>query len=413
MLVREPPLTLGLTGQTSREAVLRVVHLGKYYPPATGGIETHVQTLARAQIELGAEVRVLVVNHAADDGHDATFDRFVSTPDAEDWDGRIRIHRAGRVANVAKLDVSPTLPGLLNRVWREFRPDVWHLHTPNVTTMLAVLANSRVRPLVVTHHSDIVRQKVLGKLFRPFEISIYRRAAKILPTSPPYVEGSDLLRRFRNKVEPLALGLDLTPYLHPSPAALEHAAVLRNNYPGPIWLSVGRLIYYKALHVAIRALQSVSGTLLAIGTGPMADEWRWLAAELGVSDRVVWLGRVSDDELVGAYHAATAMWFPSNARSEAYGLVQVEAMASGCPVINCDIPASGVPWVCPDGMAGLTVPPDDVEAFARAANRLLGDRALRDRLSAGARFEAVARFEATKMAEASLQIYATATRCSR
>lgn len=402
-----------MTGRTTKEFLLRVVHLGKYYPPATGGIETHVQTLARAQLALGAEVRVLVVNHAAADGRDATFDRFIATPDAEDWDGGIRIHRAGRVANVAKLDVSPTLPGLLNRVWRDFRPDVWHLHTPNVTTMLAVLANSRIRPLVVTHHSDIVRQKVLGKLFRPFEIAAYRRAAKILPTSPPYVEGSDLLQRFRTKIEPLTLGLDLTPYLNPSPAALEHAAVLRSKYPGPIWLSVGRLIYYKALHVAIRALQSVSGTFLAIGTGPMADEWRRLAAELGVSDRVVWLGRVSDDELVGAYHAATAMWFPSNARSEGYGLVQVEAMASGCPVINCDIPASGVPWVCPDGVAGLTVHPDDVDAFAAAANRLLGDRALRDRLAMGARSEASDRFEATKMAEASLRIYAAVARSPR
>lgn len=346
----------------------------------------------------------MVVNHAAD-SRDVTFEKFARTPDADDTDGDIIVHRAGRLANVAKLDVCPTLPGLLNRVWREFHPDIWHLHTPNVTMMLAVLANPRIKPLVVTHHSDIVRQKVLSKIVRPIETAVYSRARRILSDSPPYIDGSALLQSFRRKVEVLPLGLDLEPYLHPSPAALSQADVLRAKYPGPIWVSVGRLIYYKALDVAIRALASVPGTLLIVGTGPMADEWKQLAVEFGVADRVVWLGRVSDDELVGTYHAATAMWFPSNARSEGYGLVQVEAMACGCPVINCDIPHSGVPWVCRDGLAGLTVPPDDVAAFAAAADRLSRDPALRHRLAETGRREAIDRFTQEEMGNRALLGY--------
>src|SRR5262245_25407167 len=139
---------------------LRVVHLGKYYPPSPGGIEGHTQTLARAQAALGADVRVLVVNHAAADGRDATFDRFTRTSDAEETDCRVRVTRVGRWASLAKLDIAPGLLGAVRRLARE-RPDVWHLHAPNVTMMLAVLANSRIRPLVITHHSDIVRQRVL------------------------------------------------------------------------------------------------------------------------------------------------------------------------------------------------------------------------------------------------------------
>lgn len=347
----------------------------------------------------------MVINHATADGRDVTFERFAATPDAEDQDGAILIRRAGRVANIAKLDVSPTLPSLLNRVWREFRPNVWHLHVPNVTMMLAVLANPRIRPLIVTHHSDIIRQKFLGRLLRPIEVAVYNRAAKVLPTSPPYVEGSDLLRRFRSKVEPLPMGLDLTPYVNPSPEAVAHADILRRKYPGPIWMSVGRLIYYKALHVAIHALKSVPGTLIVIGTGPMAAEWQRLATDVGVADRVVWAGRVSDDELIGTYHAATAMWFPSNARSEGYGLVQVEAMACGCPVINCDIPHSGVPWVCKHGVAGLTVQVNDVSAFAAAANRLAGDSGFRDQLATGSTVEVAARFDWNVMARASIFRY--------
>ncbi len=383
---------------------MKVVHLGKYYPPASGGIETHTRTLAQAQAALGANVRVVVVNHATADGRDATFEPFARTPDAVEADGPVRVYRAGRWGSVARFDLTPTLPAVLRRVLRD-PPDVWHLHAPNVTMMLAVLATARLRPLVVTHHSDIVRQRVLKYLVRPLEAAAYRRAARLMPTSPPYADGSDLLRRFRSKVEPLPLGADLTPFLDPSPAAQAHAERFRKLYPGPIWVSVGRLIYYKALDVALRALREVPGTLVVIGTGPMEEQWKRQAAELGVADRVAWRGRASDGELVGAYHAATALWFPSNARSEGFGLVQVEAMASGCPVVNAAVPHSGVAWVCRHEEAGITVPVNDPSAFAAAARRLVEEPGLRDRLARTARRQAVERFDHRTMAEHSLAIY--------
>lgn len=384
--------------------MIRVVHLGKYYPPAAGGIESHTQTLARGQVALGADVRVVVVNHADSTGRDVTFDRFTPTPDATDRDGDIVVHRAGRVANVAKLDVCPTLPGLLADVRRQFRPHVWHLHAPNVTMMLAVLADRRLRPLVVTHHSDIVRQRVLRHVVRPVEHAVYRRAARVLPTSQQYADGSPTLARFRDKVEPLPLGLDLTPFRTPSAAAFAHAERFRREYPGPVWLSVGRLIYYKALGVALEALANTPGTLLVVGTGPMEQSWKRRAGELKLGDRVRWLGRATDDELVGAYHAATALWFPSDARSEGFGLVQVEAMASGCPVINTHIPASGVSWVSRHDREGLTVPVNDPAAFAAAARRLSEEAHLRERLSSAARVRAD-EFDWLTMGERSLEIY--------
>src|SRR6202008_3729780 len=133
---------------------------------------------------------------------------------------------------------------------------------------------------------------------------------------------------------------------------------------------VGRLTYYKALHLTIDALASVPGTLLLIGTGPLETELRRRAQDRGVADRIVGRGRVGPEELAAAYHAATSLWFPSNARSEAFGLVQVEAMASGCPVINTAIAGSGGSWVSRDGETGRTVPVGDSKAFAAAANEL-------------------------------------------
>jgi rhamnosyl/mannosyltransferase len=383
---------------------MRIVHLGKYYPPSPGGIEEHTRALARAQATLGAEVRVLVVNHATPAGRDATFERFTRTPDAEESDGPVRVSRVGRRANLARLDISPGLPAALRRLAR-WRPDVWHLHTPNVTMMLALLTCPAARPLFITHHSDIVRQRLLKYVVRPLEAATYRRAARVLPTSAAYVAGSDLLKRFAGKVTPLPLGVDQEPFRNPGPAALAFADELRAKYGSPLWLCVGRLIYYKGHSVALAALRSVPGTLLVIGTGPLAGELRTRAKELGVPDRVVFFGHATPEQVIGAFHAATAFWFPGTARSEAYGLAQVEAMASACPVINTAIAGSGVPWVCRDGLEGLTVPVNDPAALAAAANRLLHEPGLRDRLAAAGRERAASEFDHRTMAERSLAIY--------
>jgi rhamnosyl/mannosyltransferase len=383
---------------------LRVVHLGKYYPPALGGIETHTRTLARGQAALGAAVRVVAVNHADAAGRDVTFAPRSRTPDVTEGDGPVVVDRVGRWFNLAKLDVTPRL-GRAIRAAAADKPDVWHLHTPNVTMLLAVLASRRVRPLVVTHHSDVVLRRILKPAYRALEQEAYRRAVRLLADSPAYPAGSPVLRRFRAKVEPLPLGLDLVPFRTPSPAAVGFADSLKKRHPGPLWLSVGRHIYYKGLEVAVKALPRVPGTLIVIGDGPARRGWKRLAEATGVADRVAWLGRASADELVGAYHAATAFWFPSTSRAEGFGLVQVEAMASGCPVINTAIPDSGVPWVARDGVAGLTVPVGDPGAFAAAARRLVEEPGLRDRLAAGGVREAEERFDHRLMAARSLAIY--------
>ncbi|HJZ92931.1 MAG TPA: glycosyltransferase [Gemmataceae bacterium] len=366
-------------------------------------METHTQTLARVQADLGADVHVVVVNHATTGGRDATFEWLSRTRPAAETDGPVRVSRVGRWANFAKLDVSPGLAGVLRRIASD-PPHVWHLHTPNVTMMLAVLACQRIRPLVITHHSDIVRQRVSRFAIRPLEHNLYRRAARILPTSPAYVEGSNLLQQFAERLTPIPLGLDLTPLREPSAAALRHAASFRERFSTPLWLCVGRLIYYKGLHVALAALRDVPGTLLVIGTGPLEADLRRQASALGVADRVAWHGTATAEELVGAYHAATALWFPSTARSEAFGLVQVEAMAAGCPVINTAIPGSGVPWVCRHEREALTCRANDAAEFGATAKRLLTEPGLRSRLVDGGRMRA-AEFGHRRMAQRTLDVY--------
>jgi rhamnosyl/mannosyltransferase len=370
---------------------LRICHLGKYYPPAPGGIETHVRTLARAQADLGMEVRVFCVNH----GPGRT---------VEESDGVVEVTRFHRRASAAKLDVCPELAGRLARV----EADVLHLQVPNPTMILALLRAGPRVPLVVSYQSDVIRQKLRAALFRPLERLAYRRVRAIVTSSEAYRAGSSFLRPYADRLHVLPNGIDLRPYIDPSPEVRAQAASIRSEHMrgGPVWLGCGRLVYYKGFLNAIRALTRVPGTLLLIGDGPDRSALEAEAGKLGVANRVRFVGSLPHYlDLIPYYLAADAFWFPSNARSEAFGLVQVEAMAAGCPVLNAAIPHSGVSWVSRHDESGLTVPVDDPIALADAATRLLSEPGLRDRLAAGARARVAREFDHRVMAERSLDLY--------
>jgi rhamnosyl/mannosyltransferase len=364
-----------------------------------GGIETHVQTLARAQADLGAEVHVLCVNGLAKKKGQSH-----RTKTINELDKNVEVTSLGRLFSLARFDLCPELPRRISELVNQSN-SIIHVHTPNPTMLTALMMRPPRIPLVITHHSDIIKQRVLKYAFRPVEHLVYRQASRILTTSSEYIEGSKFLRLYKNSLNTLPLGLDCSGYIQPSQAALSYARRLKKTYGAPIWLTVGRLVYYKALHVAIESLALVPGTLIIIGTGPLEKELKEQAKQLGVENRIVWLGRVSPDELIGAYHAATALWFPSNVRSEGFGLVQIEAMASGCPVINADIPCSGVPWVSRHEKEGLTVPLNDPIALAQAAQRLLNEPGLRHRLVRASRDRACQEFDHMTMARRSFEIY--------
>ncbi len=384
---------------------LRICHLAKYYPPHPGGIETHVQTLARTQASLGAEVSVLCVNGYDDRGRAA-----IKTRTLHEKDEDVYVTRIGRLSSIARFDICPEF---LERFFliADESYDVIHLHTPNPTMLVAWLiswlgtwAKGKPQiPLVITHHSDIIKQRILKYTIRLFEYLAYKQAQSIITTSDSYIKGSNFLRSF-NHVTSLPLGLDCSIYKHPNQLAMKYAAKFKTEHGDVIWLAVGRLVYYKAIDIAIRALALVPGKLLVVGVGALEPELKALAKKLGLEDRVVWMGRASTEELVGAYHAAKALWFPSNARSEGFGLVQVEAMASGCPVINADIPCSGVTWVSRHEKEGLTIPLNNHRALAQAAQRILDEPGLRDRLVLGCS-QRLFEFDHMTMAKRSFKIY--------
>jgi rhamnosyl/mannosyltransferase len=404
MSTPRPSVRVLAANHPGRDRALRVWHLGKYYPPASGGIELHVRTLARTLAVLGTDVSVVCVNHRDHRRRDVTWQASRSTPTLVEQDGAVNVLRLGRVASFARLDFCPDIWSLAARLHGE-PPDIVHLHVPNPTMLLALAARAPRATLVVTYHSDVMNRPLLGRALSILERRVFPRAARIIVNCPTYVAGSPALRRYPGKLAVIPMGIELEPYLRPSEKALAYASRLRSRHGPILWLTLGRLVPYKGLDDAIRALRQVPGQLLVIGAGPTEDQLRALSRTLGVSDRVVWLGHVNSEEVVGACHAATALWFPSNARNEAFGLAQVEAMASGCPVINTDIPHSGVPWVGRHEVEGLTVPVRDPASLAAAARRLLQEPGLRGSLSRGARLRALCEFDHRRMAEKTVGLY--------
>jgi glycosyltransferase involved in cell wall biosynthesis len=378
---------------------MRIVHLAKYHSPLYGGMESHVETLASKQAKLGADVTILCVN---------SFDRNAKLSQQTEteisfMEDRLQVIKVRRLFSFLKIDFCPSL--IFYIIYFSRLPaTIFHVHTPNPTMLIALVLTGNFNKLVVTHHSDVIRQKFAKYLFRPFEHLIYSRAAIVLTTSKNYQYGSKFLRFYKDKLGVLPLGLDLSIFANPSQSTLDKAEELKAEHGDVIWLAVGRLVYYKSFDIALKALQYVPGKLLIVGSGPLKEKLQKLAHQLNVADRVIWFGKTSESDLVAAYHAATALWFPSNVRSEAFGIVQVEAMASGCPVINCEIPGSGVPWVCRHEEEGLTLPINNPYGFAMAARRILRETGLRERLAQGGRQRAE-KFGDVLMAQRSLGIY--------
>jgi len=371
---------------------LRVVHLGKYYPPAPGGIESLVRDMAVAQVQAGLHVSAHVFQH-----------QHHLTTEVENAQG-VHLVRHQRRASFAKLDISPDLIDYI----RQIRADVIHLHVPNPSMILGLLANRRLIdqiPVVVGYHADVVRQKLRSMIFRPLERRFYRHVAAITTPSPMYATGSHFLRAYADRLRTVPLALELQSYLNPSEDDQQTAQTLRKQARGPIWLACGRLVYYKGFFTAIDALSKTKtgGELWIIGTGPEKERLQAHARQMGMADRVRFLGHVA--RTVPYYHAADAFWFPSNARSESFGLAQVEAMASGCPVINTNIANSGVPWVSIDQISGVTVPVGDANALAHAADMIASNSRLRQQFAEGARLRAAQEFDIRVMVDRLSRLY--------
>jgi len=362
---------------------VRVLHIYKDYHPVLGGIENHIQVLAEAQAAAGHEVTVLV---CAPGWHTQIETR-----------NGVRIVKAGRLATVASMPLSISQPLALLRM----QPDVVHVQSPYPLGEVMNLLVGRARATVITYQSDVVRQRGWLRVYGPLLRRVLRSADRIIATSPRYIESSAWLAPVRHKCTVVPLGIDISRFM-PAPTAAR-AAPLR-------LLFVGRLRYYKGLDVLLRALTHLPEAQLDIvGTGPMQRTWQTLAGQLGLHERVRFVGDVEDADLPAWYRRADLFVLPATARSEAFGLVLLEAMACGLPCISTEL-GTGTSWIVQDGVTGRVVPPGDVEALANALGRLMDDPSKRSAMGRAGRERVEHEFTKEDMVRRVESVYADVLR---
>ncbi|WP_082492907.1 glycosyltransferase [Acidovorax sp. Leaf160] len=356
---------------------LRILHVGKYLPPYRGGMEVFLDDLLQEQRRQGIDAHALVHGDPL--------------PEDPPWVERVPVQ-----FNLSYAPIALNFRRALSRAIDRVQPDVLHIHMPNNSALWALtLPSARKVPWVVHWHSDVVVSNIKWSValaylvYRPFEQALLERSQQIFATSPPYLQASPALRPWRDKCEVVPLGINLKA---PAPAPLSNAP------PGapasPSWqpdtqfklLSIGRLTYYKGFETLIHAVSELPGVeLLIAGDGELRDELQALIERHRPQGqqpaRVHLLGAVDETLKHALLEGCDLFCLASRERTEAFGIVLLEAMQHSRACLVTDLPGSGMPWVVTQARGGMHVPFEDVAAWRSSIARLHHDVELRHKFA--------------------------------
>ena len=365
---------------------MKILQLGKFYP-IRGGVEKVMLDLTEGLSAHGVECDMLCAAF-----HKKGFVRQLNSR------GRLIVVNA--LANKAATMISPAMIGKMRRMAAEY--DIVHVHHPDPMAALALRCSGFKGKVVLHWHSDIVKQKRLLKLYLPLQKWLIKRADIIVGTTPVYVKESPYLQDCQHKITYLPIGI------HPMKEMPDEAEELRRQYPGKrIVFSLGRLVPYKGFGYLIEAAKMLGDDYVVLigGTGPMRDVLQAQIDNLGLADRVKLLGFVPDEKLPVYFSACDLFCLSSVMKTEAFAIVQIEAMSLGKPVVATRIPHSGVPWVNAHEQSGLNAEPCNAEDLVRCIKAVLEDKDAYNRFSEGALERYRTMFTHEQMINNCLEIY--------
>jgi glycosyltransferase involved in cell wall biosynthesis len=369
---------------------LKVLHFFKtYFPETYGGIEQVIFQLIESGQKYGVDATVLTLSNLND-------------PDIVNVGGH-QVFRIPRDFELASTGFSWRSILTFRKMAKEV--DVIHLHFPWPFMDLVLLLSGTKKPVVVSYHSDIVRQKWLLLFYKPLMYLFLRRVDVLVVASPNYFKSSATLNLYREKVRVIPYGLDKASYpLGSSDNIDQWEKILPNKF----FLFVGVLRYYKGLHILIDALAYRDLPVVVVGSGPVREELERKAKQLGLKN-IIFIGFCSDEDKVSLLKLCYGFIFPSHLRSEAFGISLLEAAMFEKPMISCEI-GSGTTYINIHNETGIVVPPSDPIALHHAMIELWedSDKATRMGQAAGKRYEEL--FTVEKMSKAYSNIYLELTK---
>lgn len=311
----------------------------------------------------------------------------------------IHVTASGASLTLSGRPLSISFPSLI----RGYEVDVVHYHLPcPIAVFTDFFARPKAKVRVATWHHDLVRHPAFNaSMAIPLE-RFLESLDLIMVTAPQLIENTPILSKFSQKCIVSPLGIDDARF-----EDVDHDAVLslRKKFPGPLILYVGRLVYYKGCDVLLESMRSTrDANLIMVGTGPLGAELSRKIAEYGLTKRVHLFGWQPEEALQSLFQACDLFVLPSTLPTECFGLVQVEAMLCGKPVINTNL-KTGVPWVSLNNETGLTVEPGNSTALANAINELINNDELRREFGAKAKKRAKSYFTLDKQLQKTIQTY--------
>jgi glycosyltransferase involved in cell wall biosynthesis len=375
---------------------LRVLHAYKVFPPdVMGGIPEVIAYIAKGMFP--RHDSSLLVARSRGWGRRYTFDT-------------IPVEAVFSFGTLLSTPIAPSFPFVLARRSRQAALVALHHPFPLNDIGVALGLPSRT-PLVVHWHSEIVRARPLAGLLAPFIRHTLARAQRIIVSHSSLVSESPFLAAHGEKCAIIPYGIDVPYWNELDSSQRRQVEELRSRHPRLV-MATGRLVPYKGFDVLIEALRRVDATAIIVGEGPLRNDLLRMAQQRGVAERVILAGMLSRDDLKVHLHAAQLYAFPSVSAAEAFGIVQLEAMAAGLPIVNTDLP-TGVPHVARHGLEALTVPPNDPAALATAISQLLADRELAQRLGAAGRSRAMTEYNLENFVKRTEEVYDQAVRAAR
>lgn len=365
---------------------MKILHIGKYYPPYPGGIETYSKIICESLVSQGIDVDIVVANN---------LNQFVE----ENING-VRVFRLPRNFVLGSIPVCFMMPKFIRMLVKRNNYDAIHLHFPNPMGEISYLFGGNGKKLVITYHTDASMRNKLKLFYTPMINRIFKNAKYVVVFLDKFMQNKRILYKHRNKCR--IIPIPINSFFLNEGDRLKTSAI-KEKY-GRFILFIGNLSGYKGEEYLIEAMKDIDCNLVIIGVGPNTENLKNLVKYSKLNDKVFFIGSIRNSDLKEYYDGCDLLCLPSVSEMETFGIVLLEAMARGKPVISTEL-GTGTSWVNINGLTGFVVPPKSAEKLSEGINKILENDALREQMGNDARKRVMECFTADKIINSVIELY--------